>query len=46
MRWLIGQLAWVLEKVTVLLAHVGRKRDKRRRRATNLEFLLRASPGF
>jgi SAM-dependent methyltransferase len=42
-RWLIGQLAWVLEKVTVLLAHLGRKRDKRRRRATNLEFVLRAS---
>ncbi len=44
MRWLIGQLAWLLEKLTVLLAHVGGgRRDRRKQRATNLEFLLRAS---
>lgn len=40
---LIGFLAWVLEKVTVLLAHLGDQRDRRERRVTNLEFVLRAS---
>jgi SAM-dependent methyltransferase len=42
-RWLIGQVTWFLEKVLVLLAHLGARRGKRRRRATNLEFVLRAS---
>jgi SAM-dependent methyltransferase len=42
-RWLVGLLAWVLEKVMVFLAHLGDRRGKRRLRATTLEFVLRAS---
>lgn len=40
---LIGFLTWVLEKVTVFLAHLRDPRDKRARRVTTLEFVLRAS---
>ena len=43
MRWLVGQFTWFLEKVSVFLAHLWDRRDKRGRRATNLEFVLRAS---
>jgi SAM-dependent methyltransferase len=42
-RKLIGFFAWLLEKVAVLLAHLGDQRGKRKQRATNLEFVLRAS---
>lgn len=43
MRWLIGQFTWLLEKLMVFLAHLGGASRSRRRRATNLEFILRAS---
>ena len=43
MRWLIGQFTWFLEKVMTFLAHLRDRREKRGRRATNLEFVLRAS---
>lgn len=43
MRWLIGPSTWLLEYALVLLAHVRYLRIKRRRRVTNLEFVLRAS---
>ncbi len=43
MRWLIGWFAWFLEKVAVFLAHLPDRRGKRERRATNVEFVLRAS---
>jgi SAM-dependent methyltransferase len=39
----MGLFAWLLEKAMVFLAHVGDRRVKRRRGATNLEFVLRAS---
>jgi SAM-dependent methyltransferase len=42
-RWLIGQLTWFLEKVATFLAHLGDRRGKRGRRATSLEWVLRAS---
>lgn len=40
---LIGFATWVLEKLMVFLAHLGDRRDRRTRRVTNLEFVLRAS---
>ena len=43
MTRLIGFCAWLLEKVSVFLAHLGELRQRRRRRVTNLEFVLRAS---
>jgi len=42
-RQLVGWVTWFLEKVTVFLAHIVDRRDKRRRRRTTLEFVLRAS---
>jgi SAM-dependent methyltransferase len=43
MRWLIGLSAWCLEKVATFLAHLGDRRPKHGRRATTLEWILRAS---
>jgi len=42
-RWLIGQFTWFLEKVMVFLAHLRDLPGKRGRRATTLEFVMRAS---
>ena len=39
----IGLCTWLLEKLTVFLAHLGDRRNLRARRVTSLEFVLRAS---